>query len=445
MKRGKRIVMTSFGSLGDLHPYLAIGKELKSRGHDVVIATCEEYRARVEPLGLGFHPVRPRFDQFGDGSEFAKLVFDLRRGPEFMVREVVMANLRSSYEDLLPAARGADLIVSHPLTCAAPLLAEKEGLPWAATVLAPMSFLSPYDPPVIPPMPWLIALRGLGPVFFRPLFLAAQRSTWSWSDPVRELRHEIGLPASASDPLGAGQFSPYLNLGLYSPLLGAPQPDWPRNTVITGFPFFDGSNGAGRLAPELEEFLMTGAPPIVFTLGSAAVMDAGSFYRESALAAARLGRRAVLLVGSDPRNRAIQVPSKKIAVFDYAPYSEILPRAMAVVHQGGIGTTAQTLRAGRPMLVVPFAFDQPDNAARMKRIGVARTLARDQYTAQSAVRQLRALLESPPYVGRATEVGQIVRQETGAETACDALEALLQGSSARPLAERGCAAQDLAA
>jgi len=426
MKGTKRVVLTTFGSLGDLHPFLAIGRVLRARGHDATIATLEEFRPRVESLGLHFHPIRPRFSDFGDTTELAGRMMDLKRGPEYVVRQMVMAHLRASYDDLSRAVRGADLLVTHPLVCAGPLIAEKEGLPWAATAMAPLGFFSPHDPPVIPSMPTLNALRGLGPLLFKPLFKAAQRTTWSWSDPVRALRSEIGLPPSSADPLGAGQFSPYLNLGLYSPVLGSPQPDWPANTTLTGFPFFDGSGGPPELAPDLARFLAAGPPPIVFTLGSAAVMDAGTFYRESAQAAAMLHRRAVLLVGSDPRNRELVTPSRDIALFDYAPFSALLPRAAAVVHQGGIGTTGQALRAGVPMLVVPFAFDQPDNAARVQRLGVARVLSRAEYNADRAASALRTLFGKPSYTLWANEVGREVRQERGAERAADALEALLE-------------------
>ena len=141
--------------------------------------------------------------------------------------------------------------------------------------------------------------------------------------------------------------SPELVLATFSSVMAAPQPDWPPQTVQTGFPFYEGESGNAGLDPALSAFLDAGDPPLVFTLGSSAVMDAGGFYAESAEAARHLGRRALLLVGRDPRNRPAKLPAGVVA-FEYAPYSQVFPRAAAIIHQGGIGTTAQALRAGRP-------------------------------------------------------------------------------------------------
>jgi len=114
--------------------------------------------------------------------------------------------------------------------------------------------------------------------------------------------------------------------------------------------------------------LAAGPAPVVFTLGSAAVLAAGRFYEFSAKAAIKLGVRAVLLIGTDPRNRLKQELPKTICVAEYAPYSALFNRSAMVVHQGGVGTTAQCLRAGKPMLIMPYSHDQPDNARRMRRL-----------------------------------------------------------------------------
>jgi UDP:flavonoid glycosyltransferase YjiC (YdhE family) len=156
--------------------------------------------------------------------------------------------------------------------------------------------------------------------------------------------------------------------------------------------------------------------PIVFTLGSAAVHLAGDFYRESVTAAKLLKRRAVLLVGKD-ENRPKEPLPEGIVAFNYAPFGELLPRARAMVHQGGIGTTGQGLRAGIPMLVVPFAHDQPDNASRVTRLGVARTISRSNYKAERVAKELKELLLNPFYVRRANQIGHRVRCENGAALA----------------------------
>jgi UDP:flavonoid glycosyltransferase YjiC (YdhE family) len=201
--------------------------------------------------------------------------------------------------------------------------------------------------------------------------------------------------------------------------MGEPQPDWPAHTLATGFPFYDQAEHGQGIDPDLERFLEGGPPPVVFTLGSSAVQHAGNFYPESLAAVRRLGCRAVFLVGAN--SFAEPLPPRTVA-FPYAPFSKIFPRASVIVHQGGIGTCAQALAAGRPMLVVPFAFDQPDNAARLQRLGVARAIPRRHYTAKRAFAELEHLLRNPAYAERATAAGRKIASENGARSACDAIE-----------------------
>lgn len=156
-------------------------------------------------------------------------------------------------------------------------------------------------------------------------------------------------------------------------------------------------------------------------------MDAGAFFQQSAEAATRLGCRAVLLIGKDPRNRLGSLP-RGIAAFEYAPFSELFPRSAAIVHQGGIGTTAQALRSGRPMLVMPYSHDQPDNAERVVRLGVARTISRKRYTAARAARELQRLLGDPSYLRKALEAGKRFLEDDGVGSACAALEGVVEHS-----------------
>jgi UDP:flavonoid glycosyltransferase YjiC (YdhE family) len=420
--RKRRIVFTTFGSLGDLHPYLAVALGLQARGHEAVLATSAYYRPKVEALGLGFRAVRPDHPAPEVGPDFIRRIMDRRTGSAFIVRDLMMSALPESYEDTWAAAERADLLVSHMLSFTTRLVAEKHGLPWASTFLQPFGLFSAYDPPVVPQAPLLAKLRFLGPAFHRLVFRCARWVVRSWSEPWHRLRAEVGLPPTPESPLFEGQHSPLLVLALFSKLLADKQPDWPPQTVVTGFPFFD--QGEGGLAPELARFLDGGPAPIVFTLGSSAVLDAGPFYEHSAAAAKLLGRRAVLLTGKDTANRPAGLPESVLAI-DYAPHGALFPRAAAVVHQGGIGTTAQAMRAGRPMLVMPYAHDQLDNAARVRRLGIARTVSRRRYTPARAAAELRCLLEDPAYARRASEVGRQLRQEDGVRAACDALEKLL--------------------
>jgi UDP:flavonoid glycosyltransferase YjiC (YdhE family) len=218
-------------------------------------------------------------------------------------------------------------------------------------------------------------------------------------------------------------------LALFSRCLAEPQPDWPPQTVVTGFPFFDRHHEQPDLAPELERFLSDGPPPVVFTLGSSAVGAAGDFYRNSLKAVQKLGVRAVFLTGPHPQGIPDPLPAG-VVVVSYAPHSEIFSRASAIVHQGGIGTTAQAMRSGHPMLIVPFAHDQFDNAERVRRLGAAEVVYRSRYNAASAEAALRKLHHKDSAAAR---VGELVYGERGTTNAADALERALSQRDRFPI------------
>jgi rhamnosyltransferase subunit B len=432
----KRIVLTTYGSLGDLHPYIALALELKRRGHHPVIATTPSFRDRVEPLGIGFHPTRPDFPTPEENPEWAKELtrraMDARTGGEFVTRELFANHVRDSYEDLTAAVRGADLLITHPITFAGPLVAQMTGIRWVSSILSPIIFFSAYDTLIPPHLAGMAKLFSLMPVPLNRLMqFAARRMITSWFEPVESLRKELGLPYRGI-PIFEGQHSQEMVIAMFSKVLAKPRPDWPPNTHVTGFCFYDKPEASTErvpLQPELEEFLEKGQPPIIFTLGSSAVWDAGRFYHESVEAAVQLGERALLLIGHEG-NRPEHLPDT-CAAFEYAPYGEVMPRAKLVVHQGGVGTTAQALRAGKPALFVPFSHDQPDNAWRVCQLGIARMLTRGQYKARRVAKELRALLSEPQVARRAEEVGEIVRSEDGPGRASDLIETVLAKDSAR--------------
>jgi UDP:flavonoid glycosyltransferase YjiC (YdhE family) len=249
--------------------------------------------------------------------------------------------------------------------------------------------------------------------------------TESWITPVRELRREIGL-ARGGHPLFEGQFSPRAVLALFSNVLAKSQPDYPPNTVITGFPFYDRKDEQPT-ARELVQFLENGEPPILFTLGSAAVRLGDDFFRTSIEVAQRLQRRALLLVGDHSHVRGEL--AQGIGVFDYAPFSLVMPRSSVVVHQAGIGTTGQALRSGRPMLIVPHGQDQPDNARRCVELGVGEVVPSKDYSVRTVLPKLERLLNDETYSTNARKVALQMSHEDGTNTACDIIEDALYHTS----------------
>ena len=255
--------------------------------------------------------MRPDIDP--TNSILVEMVYDVKRGTEHGLRDFLFPSLRQTYDDLLDIAtkpERADLLLLGELNYAGPLVAEVTGIPWASYVLAPLSFFSAFDPPVLPPYPRLARadkVAGFGRVIKR----LARFTTRKWPEPIYELRQELGL-AKGANPLFDAKHSPNLVLALFSRVLGTEQKDWPPHTLIAGFCFYDSDAGNAALPAHLEKFVSAGSAPVVFTLGSAAVLAAGDFYEVSAKAAMRLGLRAVLLIGIGPT----QPVTPKIAGLD---------------------------------------------------------------------------------------------------------------------------------
>jgi UDP:flavonoid glycosyltransferase YjiC (YdhE family) len=208
-----------------------------------------------------------------------------------------------------------------------------------------------------------------------------------------------------------------LNLQLYSPHFAPRPPDWSTEKQIAGFCFYDPPGAT--LPPEIEAFLAKGEPPILFTLGSAAVQHPGAFYESAVEALQALGLRGILLIGPE-KNRPARLPESILAA-PYAPYGLLMPRVRAVAHQCGIGTLSHTLRAGVPSVACPFAFDQPNNARRLEALGVAEVVLPHQHDADHFAQALKRLLAADA-PARAQRLGDLIRAEDGAAKACSILE-----------------------
>ena len=415
-----RVVLATWGSYGDLFPIVGLALELKRRGHDAVVATCGFYGELVTSLGLGFHAVPPDIDP--TDRQMFEWLLHARRGPDRLLRELLSPAIEESYAATEAAARGADLLVSHPVTFAVPLVARKHGIPFVSTALAPLTLFSRHDFPVLPGIPGSAFLRERGPTVRRILHSLVRALSRHGMAPVDRLRERLGLP-DAGHPLFEGQFSPLATLALFPTVLAEPQPDWPPNVVRAGFVSY---NGPDPMPQALLEFLDAGPPPVTFTLGTSAVGAPGDFFREAAAACVEAGCRGVLLVGRLPGNESPSVPAQGVMAVDYAPHAELFPRSAVIVHQAGMGTTSQALRAGKPQLIVPHAHDQPDNAYRVNQMGVARVCTPTRFRSARVASHLRDLLAEGPHRIRAEALARTVRMDRGADAAADKIEEVLR-------------------
>lgn len=408
------VVLAITGTLGDLHPFLALALRLRDEGLSPVVAAMEDYRTVVEAEGIAFHAVRPGAREMTaaglDEAAVARAVTgDLRAGFDIM-----LPHIAETVEDLRAVMTGADLVVCGTLAAVARIVAESAGVPVVTVALQPMSFLSVAEPPAMREMPFLPALRKTcGPAVVRMLYALASAQGRPSLRPVTRLRRELGLPAVRDELIDGPRRSERI-FAMYPPAFAALPVDAPDQAQSAGFAFYDGRDGTtGTLDPALAAFLDAGPAPLVFTLGSFVTYAPGNFYTASALVARQLGRRAILLVGDHALGDYAGLASDNIAVAGYAPHSLLFPRAAAVIQHGGMGTTAQALRAGVPQLVCPFFGDQFDNGLRLRRLGVARVVALRRYSVRRACAALRQLLDSPDATDRARALAPQMTRDDG--------------------------------
>ncbi len=410
-----RVLLTPVGSAGDNLPFIGLGAELARRGHDVSIATSAHFAATARAAGLEFVSIAT------DAEYHAAIddpdLFHPRKGLAAVLERVGEFDRRLFEVIAAQRGRGPVVVVAHSLDFASRAFADAQGLPVVRVHLQPSILRTVHAVPITNT---LLDLPRLPRWAKAALWALADRSV---IDPVlapvvNELRGRLGLGPVRR--VFASQINSALRtLAMFPAWYAAPQPDWPASLVQCGFPLFDAAPGEG-LGPALERFLADGEPPLVFTPGSA--MRFGHAFFAAAVEACRgLGRRGVLLTRHAEQLPAALPPG--VAHFDYAPLGRLLPRSAALVHHGGVGTTAAALAGGVPQVVVPFSHDQPDNAARVLRLGVGARIAPRSLDAGRLAVALGTLLGAPAVVRRCREVAALCRADHGIVRACDLIEA----------------------
>jgi rhamnosyltransferase subunit B len=423
-----RIILVTVGSLGDLHPFIGIALELKLLGHDPVMAVPINHLENCRAAGLEAHGVFPDYESLAEeiGEAPETIVRKVMESPDYLIRQILLRGLATSAEKIDMPMEGAGLVITSMFALAAPIIAEKRNVPLVALLLQPIAILSDCAPSLMPDMP-ILARKSPGRIgrawnhMLNNLMRAEMMRRYGKSLNVVRRAHGPGPIKSA--PIFEIEGDVALRLATYDPLFASVPLDAPTKTKMTGFPNYDSASGeASALTSDLESFLDSGPPPIIFTLGSFAVFAPGNFYTESVRASRTLGQRAVLLIGADGTPPTHLGPD--ICVIDYAPHSKLFPRASCIVHHGGIGTTGQALMSGKPQLIVPFMGDQPDNASRIMAMGVGSQLPAKSYTARRAQIFLGALLEDQTISNLAKSiVSQMIKD--GAKRAAAAISEIL--------------------
>jgi rhamnosyltransferase subunit B len=413
----QKVVLATFGTHGDLHPFMAIGLGLREHGFDSVIATSEHFRDNVEAAGLRFHALRPSRDQIEADAALTQtqILRAVRIRPQLLLTQFMLPYLSSTYEDSLAALQDATLVFTSTLAFGTKLAAEKLNLPHIGVVLQPSTLLSTLDPPLFGNALSLSRLAYQGGRSTTRAWLGLVRLlSRCWTCPIARFRRRIGLPNTALHPLFEGQFFNGPAVGLYSRLLGEVQPDFPPRFVIAGFAFYDAPSAA--TPSDADTFIDRGPPPLLFTQGTSAVHDSTRFTQVALEAVRRLGERAIFVLDDAQRAAFANWQSPDLLITGYVPYSTVFSRCKAIAHHAGIGTTAQALRSGRPQLISPYFADQPDNAARVARLGVARVLPPAQWSTARVADALRCLIADSTMSERAVIVSQSLHHEHAVDT-----------------------------
>lgn len=420
-----KVLLVALGSHGDVHPFVGIGLALRSRGHDVTIAAFATFEQLVRRVGLEFAAI-------GTADRYRSMIadpdlWDGLKGTRFVLT-TLGESLRPVYQTVLDHyVPGESVVVASSLAIGARVAQDKHGVPVATAHLQPIDFRSAFELPVLP---------GLSLPRHMPQW--CRRAIYRYADwilfdrllcpELNAFRHELGLPP-VKRVLQDWWNSPQRVIGLFPDWFGSPRPDWPPQTVLTGFPLYD-ERDTTPLDEELLQFLNDGSPPIAFTPGSA-MWRGADFFAESAAACALSGQRGLLL-SRHPHNIPAKLPPG-VRHVEYAPFSLLLPRCAALVHHGGIGTSAQGLAAGVPQLVMPMGHDQPDNAARLKRLGVAESLSPHRYRARAVAAALGRLISSEQVKVNCRAAAERLNGSNAVVTACEVIEGLTKVAAQRSL------------
>ena len=410
-----KILIHTLGSSGDFNPFMALALELRRRGHDVHWAVNPAFADKARAQGFPASVSGP--DPDWNSPLLRRMLTAHPTDPvRIMFEELLIPAIAPAVESLEPQVRDSDLFLSHTIQLAAPILAERTGVPWVSASAATLIYETAAYPP--PGVAW----KGCP----APL----SRLGWHLGFKIFDGLDELAaaefrrLGATPRTPIVAGgAYSRRLTLGLWSPSFFPRPPDWPRWFQVGGYARWDGPS---PMPPPLTppELGAGGRLCILFTLGSSVVNHPGEFWAVALGALARTDWSAILL--GAPTDLPIPEPLRaRVQTVPYAPYAEVFPLADAVVHQGGVGTTQAACYYGLPSLVVPRGFDQFENAAHVQREGWGLRLLPQDFSATALRFRLGRLLGSAEIRERVAALGQAMRAEPGVTHSADLVEAAL--------------------
>lgn len=410
-----KYAIVTIGSQGDVEPFLALGKGLQARGHHVRIAALRRFESLIQGEGIEYAPLA------GDAVEVIRLLIGENVTPlqYFPNLDTLLNPIKSKFlRDVYAACEGADAILYSTLGSIAYHVADKLDIPCFRAFFCPLDPTCEFPDMTAPDFP-------LGRLYNRLTFWVGDRA---WSHATRKhlnpWRTEMGL---AKIPLLRFPYRrlhgrPVPTLYAYSTLISPKPHDWDENRYLTGYWVWT-PNTEWQPDSSLTDFLNSGTKPVYIGFGS---MVGGSF--EQALtvtleALKRTGLRAILSAGWGSLG-GIQLPDT-VYQAGYIPHGWLFQHVSAAVHHGGAGTTASSLRAGLPTIVVPFGGDQPFWGERVYRLGVGpKSIPRKKLNINNFSVALTQAVSDDTMIRNAAELGEKLRAEDGVANAIQIIEKL---------------------
>lgn len=407
-----RVLVSTYGTRGDVQPFVALAKALQASGHEVSLCTPTGFRAMVERHDVPYAHM--------DNAVLEQIEAMLRAPTRAEHRRLLKEFgpiLRAELEDEWAAARALrpDVLVYHSKALGSHHIAEKLGAAEVFAMPLPLTRTRAFCVPVVPDLRlggWFNALS------YRLLSLANA----FWAGATNDFRTKtLGLPPLSrfADPMRRPDGSAVTTIYGYSEHLLPRPDDWPTNVHVTGGWFLDDSDGWEPPAA-LREFLDAGPPPVYVGFGSMGAAHAETRSAAVLKALEMTGERAVLATGWGALKADERPPN--VFMLDAAPHDWLFPRMSAVVHHGGAGSTMAGLRAGKPTVICPFFGDQPFWGKVVASVGVGSApVPQKSLTAKRLADAIRAALD-PAVVARAAAMGERIQAERGTERAVRLIE-----------------------
>jgi sterol 3beta-glucosyltransferase len=448
---GVRLTITTGGSRGDVQPYVALGLGLKEAGHEVTLAAPATFEGLVRERGLGFYPIsldplegiRRQLEK-GDANlfEFA-----------WRSRGIFAAVVREDLRAYMEACKEAEAIIYTSVGFLGYRIAEELGIPKVGAVYGPLLSPTRAYPCSFVPVPSgsleVPLKRGASGLLEGRVRESARGVYNRLSYPLSQQLLWQLLRGPVNEALRKAELSPFTFWGPFEELSRAREPvlngwsrhvlprppDWVPWLEVTGYWFLDRPED-WRPPPGLADFIESGPPPVSVGFGSMTGGDAEKLTDTVVRALRRVGRRGVLVSGFGGFSNA-DLPEELFKV-EEVPYDWLFPRVAAAVHHGGAGTTALSLRAGTPTVVVPFFTDQSFWGARVAGLGVGpRPLPRAQLSVELLAGAMGRAVNDPGMRERARFLGEKIRAEDGVRRAVEAFHRHLRAWVAARSRSRG--------